>query len=175
MWYNLHSLLPLAFDWDFRFFFIFTCPLWIMSHFGTWTWIFHVKQEPDKDFVIYFEHSMFSFLSSFQDMSDQVLFWLVTEGCQLLWHSITPLVPAITEVLQLGQTRSLHPFTDWLFGLVKRASFAAWNKMLSTTDRDHEYSAMGLAPCNIFFYSFRVTGENYRHMSKHLCLCACLF
>lgn len=35
------------------------------------------------------------------------------KGCQLLWHSITPSVPAITKVPQLGHRRSLHPSSDW--------------------------------------------------------------
>lgn len=101
------------------------------------------------------EHTLLCFWSAFEDTShQQVPFQLVTQGCQLLWHSITLLVPAITKVPQLEQRRSLHPSSDWLIWPGQESKFyrPKW-KALSTPDRDYEDSAKGHALFNIFSVS----------------------
>ncbi len=96
------------------------------------------------------------------------------KSCQLLWHSITPSVPAITKVPCWGiGGHSIPPLIGW-FGLVKRASFAVWNETLSTSDRDHEHGATGLALSDTFqFCSYRK--KLCVHVSKHLCVLCWVF
>lgn len=117
---------------------------------------FYLTPQPDKDCVIHSEHSPSSFhsqKSSFQDMSYQQFLPSCHKGCQLLWHSITPSAPAIAKVPRRGMVgHSNLPLIGW-FGLVKRAGFAAWNEMLSASDRDHDNGATGLALSYTFQFS----------------------
>lgn len=90
------------------------------SHLCIWGGFCRQHSSLTRISVIHSQLSLCSFppqKSSFAGMSlQQVLFQLVTQTCQLVWHSITPSLAAIMQVPQLGQHRSLQTF-PWLAGL----------------------------------------------------------
>lgn len=80
----------------------------------------------------------------FTDRNSHLKTSLTSRTCQLLWHSITPSVSAITKVPCSDTAGHTDPLIGW-FGLVKRIGFAVWNEMVSTSDRDHDSGESGLA------------------------------
>lgn len=133
----------------------------------------HLTLQPDKDWVILSERRLCRFhsqKSSFQDMShQQVLFQVVTGA--VVNCDIQLLLQCLPSRKCLGWGRGGHStllLIGW-FGPVKRASFTAWNETLSTSDRDHKYSATALALSDIIAGTGKTFSPGIRVcLSNHL-------
>ena len=133
----------------------------------------HRAPHPDKDRVIHSEHSPSHFHSQKFLIPRPIISAVASKLSQGLSTIVTfnySFSACHHESASPGNIRSLKPSSDWLTGLVKRASFAVWNETLSTSDRDYDYGAAGLALSDAFqFCSYRK--RFCVHVSMHLCVC----
>lgn len=122
----------------------------------------HRTTQPDKHCVIHSGHSRAPFTlrnPHFQTCLTSRSLQPVTSRCRLLWHSITPPVPAIAKVPNWGMIghSSLPPIGR--FGPVKRAGCAVWNEMVSTFDSSHVDGATGPALSDSIQFGSYTTGS----------------
>ncbi len=124
----------------------------------------NIKPHPDKNCLIFFQ-TPFTLRNPhftnrcFQDVTMAVNYCDI----QLLLQCLP------SQKCLAGALRLLQPPSGWLIRPGQESRFCSWNEMLSTSDRDHECSATGLALSDRFAGGKKLC-EN---VSIHLCLSVC--
>lgn len=100
---------------------------------------------------------------SFQDTSYQQVLPRCHNTCQLLWHSITPSMPAITRVSSKGTAgRATRPLTGWI-AMVMRAGMRRWAHVTGImTTLQHD-----------LLFSIVHTSAVTEQICDSLCTCGC--